>query len=180
MQCVLITFISSHPTPHRSTPFPYPVSFVFSLCQDQFMLLIYSWTYESVVHSPGVTVNENWLSFFFSEQLSKATILSARMKLCLPPLSMLGLSLAWTLTGFMYLITAAMSSYVQPPSCVWKTQFPCSHPMPLTFVLFPHPLLQWFLNLGRWGCGIDGPLRNENPKSVFLCMLTSVCLCTNH
>lgn len=39
----------------------------------------------------------------------------------------LGLGLVWTCTSIVYTITTSMSTYVQLPCCVQKTQFPYSH-----------------------------------------------------
>lgn len=53
------------------------------------------------------------------------------------------------LQGFVYAITATVSSYTQLCCCGQKIIFPRSHPPPLNHTLFTFPLPQWSLRFGR-------------------------------
>lgn len=77
-----------------------------------------------------------------------------------------GFCVAWPCADFGRAVTATVSSRVYVPCCVWRTRFPCSHPLPLApIILRPFPLGCSPSLRGR-GCHRDVPSSAHHKTSL--------------
>ena len=60
-----------------------------------------------------------------------------------------GLCLAWCWICLLHIILVTIISRVQMPYCFWKTDFLCSHSLPLVLAIFQLSSPWWPLNLER-------------------------------
>lgn len=151
-------FYHIHPSSSSSSQMvpilSYPLNFVVLIYFNpwaQYTLPMYSWVCGHLLeYSPPTrrcTPKENWLSLSISVS-NRCSLWWDTVNISSIPA---GVCPACACAGLVHAITTAMDSYVQLPYSVRKTRFPCSQPSPMALKIFPPPLLQWPLSLGRRG-----------------------------
>jgi hypothetical protein len=65
-----------------------------------------------------------------------------------------------------YLVLISVDSFVHLLHCVLKTAFTRSFPLPVALTIFPHSLLQRFLNLERKMCDVGVLFKAECSTNI--------------